>query len=70
MKISVFDKNKLISVPPILQDFALQIQSLNNTPEVRSNYAQKFEIIKEYCDYILDIHRQILEVDFKQRRKH
>ena len=59
MNIAVYDRKKLHQVPPILQDFALQMQALDNTPEVRENYAQKFEIIKDYAEYCLDIHEQL-----------
>ena len=68
LTIAVFNRNKLHQVPPILQDYAVQLQNLNNSPEVRENYAQKFEVMKEYCDYVLDIHRQIKRETPRKRR--
>jgi hypothetical protein len=59
INITVFDRNKLHQVPPILQDYALEMQASNNSEETRENYAQKFEIIEEYCKYCLDIHAQL-----------
>ena len=68
LTIATFNRNKLHQVPPILQDYALELQAVSNSPEVRENYAQKFEVIKEYCDYVLDIHRQLKKEQPRKRK--
>lgn len=54
-----FNRQKLHQVPPILQDYAMELEKLGNTPEARENYAEKFEVIRDYCNHVLDIHEQI-----------
>jgi hypothetical protein len=68
MKIETFDKNKLHKVPVILVDYALQLQNLGNSPEVRENYADRFEATRDYCNYVLDIHRQMKDEDFRSKK--
>jgi hypothetical protein len=69
MNVAIFDRNKLHQIPPILQDYALQMQAMNNSEEVRENYAQKFEVIDEYCKYVLDIHQQLKRHIREQNKK-
>lgn len=65
----IFDRHKLHMVPPILLDFVAQLQNPNNTPEVRENYAQRFEVIRDYCDYALGIHDQLKRQEREQHKQ-
>jgi hypothetical protein len=53
-----FNKNDIHRVPVILTDYATQLLSEGNSPEIKENFAQRFEVIREYCDYILNKHYQ------------
>ena len=68
MNIPRFDRNKLHLVPPMLIDYAMELQDLGNTPEVRENYALRFEVAKEYAEYCLNIHEQLKKETGKRRK--
>ena len=45
-------------VPPIIQDWAIDLASFENTPEVRENFALRFEAIRDFCNYALEAHEK------------
>jgi len=53
-----FPQAKMRYVAPILEDFAKELLSQSNSFEIKENYAQRFESIKEYCDFVLDQYAQ------------
>ena len=54
----MFDNKKLHLVPPILTDSAEGLLNVSNIPEVREQYAQRFEVARDYCDYVLSLYNQ------------
>jgi len=61
-----FDSHKMHYIPVLLQDWLTAMKT--TTPEVRESYAQRFEAIKEYCEYALELNEQKRNEDFKNRR--
>ncbi len=62
-----FDKNKLHYIPVIMKDWVGFLES-ENRPEVRESYAQRFEAIKEYCEYALALNEDKRHEALKNRR--
>ncbi len=47
------NKNKLHLVPELIQDIGRSLET-NKTPHIRDLYIQRLEVIKEYCDMVLN----------------
>lgn len=50
----MFDKNKILLVPPAVQDRANGALNETNNINVRSNYAAQLEVIRDYCNWVLE----------------
>lgn len=63
-----FSQNKIRYVPPIVQDLGKELLAGFNNSDILENYVQRFEVIKEYCDFVLDQYKQSKKSNIKARK--
>ena len=63
----MFSKENIHLVPPQLQDKAAVLLG-NGRPEVKENYAKQFEVVKAYCESVLETYQGLKGRDLKRHR--
>ena len=62
-----FDRNKIHNIPIIFQDWA-NVIATESRAEVRENYAQKFEDVRDYCNWALELNQDRRNENIKYKR--
>jgi hypothetical protein len=56
----VFNNKELHYIPPILLNYADDLVNPHHSPEIKAEYAHRFEVIQAYCERQLELYNKAM----------